>query len=96
MENALVLPARPIPLLRIRSPLPGDRVRLRGRSAPRPLGDLFRAARWNKSERARALLVESAGEIVWVPGLTAASSRCESGSGAWQLVVERLSTAARS
>ncbi len=96
VENALILPARPTPLLRIRSPLPGDRVLLRGRTASRPLGELFRAARWNKSERARALLVESAGEIVWVPGLTDAASRCESGSGGWQLVVERLSTAARS
>ncbi len=94
--NALILPARPTPLLRIRSPLPGDRVLLRGRSAPRSLGDLFRAARWNKSERARALLVESAGEIVWVPGLTAAVPRCESGHGAWQLMVERLSRRARS
>ena len=94
--NALILPARPTPLLRIRSPRPGDRVLLRGRSAPKPLGDLFRAARWNKSERARALLVESSGEIVWVPGLTAAAPCCESGSGAWQLVVERLSRAAQS
>ena len=94
--NALILPARPTPLLCIRSPRPGDRVLLRGRSAPKPLAKLFRAAHWSKGERARALLVESAGEIVWVPGLTAAAPRCESDSGVWQLVVEPLSRAAQS
>ncbi len=94
--NALILPARPTPMLKIRSPQSGDRVLLRGRSAPKPLDDLFRRARWNKSERARALLVERAGDIVWVPGLTAAASSCESASGALQLVVERLSSPAQS
>ncbi len=63
----LRLPARPRESLVARSPTAGDRIFTRGRE--RMLKDLFESARWGRAARARALIVERGGEIVWVPGL---------------------------
>jgi tRNA(Ile)-lysidine synthase len=63
----LRLPARPRESLVARSPLADDRIFTRGRE--RKLKELFASARWGRAARARALIVERGGEIVWVPGL---------------------------
>ncbi len=91
-RDALALPAEPSPSLRIRSPRPGDRIALAGHHSPRPLVELFRSARWSRRQRARALVVETNGEVLWVPGLTGASRSCGGPVGGWQLVFERLSS----
>ena len=90
--NALLLPARPTPLLRVRSPGPGDRIRIPGRRGEKRLTDLFASARWSRSERARALVVEGDGRVLWVPGLTTPPPLAGSASKGWQLIFERLSS----
>ncbi len=94
--DTLHLPARPAPLLRIRSPRPGDRIALPGRCGAKPLADLFGRARWSRSQRARALVVEAGGRAIWVPGLTGAPALSGGPAEGWQLVFERLSTGAES
>jgi tRNA(Ile)-lysidine synthase len=81
------LPVAPADACTVRSPRDGDRVRVRGRE--RRLAEVFASARWSKLERARALVIERQGEIVWVPGLVApASSRAVSS----EIRAERLSS----
>ena len=63
----LRFPARPRGGLVARSPSPTDRVFARGRE--RMLKEVFASARWGSVARARALVIERDGEIVWVPGL---------------------------
>jgi hypothetical protein len=61
-------------------------------SRARPLKEAFADARWSLRERARAVVVECGGEVVWVAGL----GRVELSSGreaAWELSLERLSGA---
>jgi tRNA(Ile)-lysidine synthase len=95
-RDALSLPAEPSPSLRIRSPRTGDRITLPGHRSAKPLVELFRSARWSRRQRARALVVEANGEVLWVPGLTGASQSSDDPVGGWQLVFERLSSEARS
>jgi hypothetical protein len=58
----------------VRSACDADRVHTRGRD--RRLKDVLADARWSKLERARALVVEREGEILWVPGLVPMTPRC--------------------
>lgn len=90
--DELYLPLEPRPKLRVRSPVPGDRIALSGRSGSRELSQLFSAAGWSRSARARALVVESDGRPVWVPGLTPAARPARPAASAWCLAFERLST----
>lgn len=66
-RRLLRLPARPQLALIARSPSAGDRIFSRGRE--RSLKEAFAGARWSRQARARAVVVERNGEIVWVPGL---------------------------
>ncbi len=75
--HLLRLPAGPSESLVARSPAPGDRVRASGRE--RRLKDLFASARWERVARARAVVVERGGEIVWIPGLWRGESGSEPG-----------------
>ena len=53
--------------LRVRSWLPGDRIRIRGRS--RKLAKLFREARIPRRERVRRpVVVDARGRVLWLPG----------------------------
>jgi tRNA(Ile)-lysidine synthase len=72
----------------VRSPCEGDRVRVRGRD--RRLVELFASARWSRLERARALVIERGGEIVWVPGLVAPARGARAVSS--EIRAERLSS----
>ncbi|HTO07770.1 MAG TPA: tRNA lysidine(34) synthetase TilS [Myxococcota bacterium] len=63
-------PVAPADACTVRSACDGDLVRVRGRE--RRLAEVFAGARWARRERARALVIERCGEIVWVPGLWAA------------------------
>jgi hypothetical protein len=81
-----------------RSPLPGDCVRRSSSAQPVALSDLFASAQWSKRARARAVVVESGNQVVWVPGLVRAcaeGSLCDSSAitpnRGWLLVLERLS-----
>ena len=66
-ESAYFDPARLAFPLRVRSWLPGDRIRIRGRS--RKLAKLFREARIPRRERARRpVLVDAEGCVLWLPG----------------------------
>jgi tRNA(Ile)-lysidine synthase len=81
-----------VPLV-ARSPRSGDRLSAGGNGAPRPLKDLFVRARWSYRDRARALVVELGGEVVWVPGLASARApgRGNAAREGWLLRAERLS-----
>lgn len=88
---ALLLPEPlPGPLI-ARSPVPGDRIRPPGSSHSRDLKDLLTRARWSQRERARAVVVELAREVVWVVGLLRSDSVDGAKQRCWQLVAERLS-----
>ena len=66
-ESACFDPARLAFPLRVRSWLPGDRIRIRGRS--RRLAKLFREARIPRRERGRRpVLVDAGGRVLWLPG----------------------------
>ncbi len=69
----LRFPALPQDRLVARSPIPTDRIFMRGRQLR--LKDVFASARWGRAAQARALIVERNGEIVWVPGLVRGESR---------------------
>jgi tRNA(Ile)-lysidine synthase len=56
------------PPLLVRTWRPGDRFRPLGMEEPVKLQDFFVNARVPRAERARTLLVESAGRIIWVVG----------------------------
>jgi hypothetical protein len=82
----------------VRSPLPGDCVRRSHSAQPVPLSDLFASAQWSRRARARAVVVESGNQVVWVPGLAracVAGGLCDSSDTTpdrgWVLVLERLS-----
>jgi tRNA(Ile)-lysidine synthase len=65
--DPLRFPARPGDCFTVRSARDADRLEMRG--ADRRLKDVLANARWSKLERARALVLEQSGAIVWVPGL---------------------------
>jgi hypothetical protein len=77
--------------VRVRSPLPGDAIELRAGAEPRPLRALFARATWSRRRRARAVVVEHCGRVVWVPGLVCATPVADVRQ-AWKLVARRLST----
>ncbi len=92
-DRLLRLPAFPHSALIVRSPIESDRVFVRGR--PRPLKELFASARWSRQARARAVVVERGGEVIWVPGLVR-SEAVEGGEGPLELRALRLPSPRRS
>jgi tRNA(Ile)-lysidine synthase len=56
----------------------------------RPLKEIFAGARWSGRERARAVVVECAGQVVWVAGI-ARAELVRGAAAAWELRLERLS-----
>ncbi len=76
--------------LRVRGWMPGDRIRVRGRS--RKLAKLFREARVPRRERARRpVLVDCRGHVLWLPGRApGAGEREDPGSVRWRLGVRRV------
>ncbi|HEU4366519.1 MAG TPA: tRNA lysidine(34) synthetase TilS [Candidatus Krumholzibacteria bacterium] len=58
----------------VRSPRPGDRIQPFGMKGTRKLSDVFIDQKVPHRERARVIVVEAGGEIVWVPGVVAAES----------------------
>lgn len=76
----------------VRSACDGDLVHTRGRE--RRLKDVLAAARWSKLERARALVVEREGEILWVPGLVPMAPWRAAEPRASEIRAERLSSPA--
>jgi tRNA(Ile)-lysidine synthase len=77
--------------VRVRSPAPGDSIASVPGGEPRPLRALFARAAWSRRRRARALVVEQDGRVVWVPGLARATPAHELRHG-WKLLAGRLST----
>jgi tRNA(Ile)-lysidine synthase len=77
--------------VRVRSPAAGDSIARAPGCEPRPLRALFARAAWTRRQRARALVVEHDGRVVWVPGLALATPAHELRHG-WKLVADRLST----
>jgi tRNA(Ile)-lysidine synthetase-like protein len=55
----------------VRAPRPGDRIRPFGMNGTRKLSDIFIDKKIPQRERARVVVVEASGEIVWVPGVVA-------------------------
>ena len=82
-------PIAPGVRVRVRSPAPGDAIRSGGRT--HALRELFAHAQWPRRRRARALVVEQDGSVVWVPGLARATPAHELRQG-WNLVAGPLST----
>ncbi len=74
----------------VRSACDADRVHTRGRE--RRLKDVLAGARWSKLERARALVVEREGEILWVPGLMPMALRSAQRARGSEIRAERLSS----
>jgi tRNA(Ile)-lysidine synthase len=92
--DPLCLPVRAgIARFTVRSVCEGDRILTRGRE--RRLKDVLADARWSKLERARALVVEGEGEILWIPGLIPMAPRCAGEPCGFEIRAERLSSAAR-
>jgi hypothetical protein len=83
-------PVPPGARVRVRSPAPGDAI-VRESGESRPLAVLFQREGWSRRQRARALVVEHEGRVVWVPGLVRATPADELRHG-WKLVAGRLST----
>jgi tRNA(Ile)-lysidine synthase len=75
----------------VRNPAPGDAIVLEPCAEPRPLRMLFQRAAWSRRQRARAVVVEHEGRVVWVPGLVRATPANELRHG-WKLVAVPLST----
>ncbi|MDH4037164.1 MAG: tRNA lysidine(34) synthetase TilS [Candidatus Krumholzibacteria bacterium] len=71
----------PVRQLTVRSPRPGDRIRPFGMSGSKKLSDIFIDKKIPHRDRARAVVIESGGEIVWVPGVVASESTRVSGDG---------------
>jgi tRNA(Ile)-lysidine synthase len=63
----------------VRAPRPGDRIRPFGMSGTKKLSDIFIDRKVPHRDRARAVVVEAGGEIVWVPGVVASESTRISG-----------------
>jgi len=61
--------------LRLRSFQPGDRIQMPELSGHKKLKALFAENRWTHEERQRALVLESRGKVLWVPGLR--HGRCQ-------------------
>ncbi len=95
-REALRLPTQLSRPLVVRSPVPGDHMRPLEKAHTVPLQALFRAARWSRRARARAVVVELASEVIWVVGsahLPLAHTAChELDSSGWGLVAEPLSS----
>jgi len=74
----------------VRSACDADRVHTRGRE--RRLKDVLADARWSKLERARALVIEREGEILWIPGLIPMAPAHGDGARASEIRAQRLSS----
>jgi len=89
---ALLLPAElPGPLV-LRSPRVGDALCADSGRGPVRLKEVFASARWSRRERARAVVAELAGELVWVVGLVARPWRPGAPVG-WHLVARPMLSA---
>ena len=66
-------PVRPDELT-VRAPRPGDRIQPFGMSGTRKLSDVFIDRKVPHRDRARMIVVEAGGEILWVPGVVAAEA----------------------
>ena len=91
-ESVSFDPARLAFPLRVRSWLPGDRIRIRGRS--RKLAKLFREARIPRRERVRRpVVVDARGRVLWLPGRVlggAAEEREEKAAPRWWIGARRM------
>ena len=72
----------------VRSARDADHLEMRG--VQKRLKDVLANARWSKLERARALVVEQRGAIVWVPGLVWESRSTAPGPARCEIRAERL------
>jgi tRNA(Ile)-lysidine synthase len=91
VPDPLCLPVRDlVERYTVRSACDADRVHTRGRE--RRLKDVLAAARWSKLERARALVVERGGEILWIPGLIPMTPRGAREKRGSEIRAERLSS----
>ena len=81
--------------LRVRGWLPGDRIRIRGRS--RKLAKLFQEARIPRRERARRpVLVDARGHVLWLPGRGGGAGEGEDpGRARWRLGVRKVEASGR-
>ncbi|HTO55900.1 MAG TPA: tRNA lysidine(34) synthetase TilS [Myxococcota bacterium] len=84
------LPVHPGDRFTVRSARDGDLMHVRGRE--RRLKDALAGARWSKLDRARALVVERGGEIVWVPGYAPSSLFRAREAVTCEIRAERLSS----
>jgi tRNA(Ile)-lysidine synthetase-like protein len=82
-------PARP---LTVRTPCPGDRVQPFGMRGRKKLSDVFIDRKVPQRERARLVVIECDGEILWVPGVVASerTRRCADGGNVIRLAAERV------
>jgi tRNA(Ile)-lysidine synthase len=66
----------------VRAPRPGDRIRPFGMSGTKKLSDIFIDRKIPHRDRARAVVIEAGGEIVWVPGVVGSESTrvCDDGT----------------
>jgi hypothetical protein len=86
--DPLRFPAHPADRFTVRSARETDGLEMRG--AQRRLKDVLANARWSKLERARALVVEQGGAIVWVPGLVWERRSTSSSPARCEIRAERL------
>ena len=91
-ESVSFDPARLAFPLRVRSWLPGDRIRIRGRS--RKLARLFQEARIPRRERVRRpVVVDARGRVLWLPGRAlglAAEERAPEAAPRWWIGARRM------
>jgi tRNA(Ile)-lysidine synthase len=66
----------------VRAPRPGDRIRPFGMDGSKKLSDVFIDKKVPRRERERCVVVEAAGEILWVPGVVASEATRVHGSEA--------------
>jgi tRNA(Ile)-lysidine synthase len=74
--------------LRVRPPVPGDRIRLLGLGGSKKLQDVFVDGKVPREDRSRWPVVEAGRTIVWVPGLARSETGRVSDGGGEVLVVE--------
>ncbi len=71
---AYLAPGMGADAMTVRAPRPGDRIRPLGMTGHKKLSDVFVDRKVPYRERARTLVVEVAGEIVWIPGVATGES----------------------